>query len=422
MDFRTGAPRMRSSVTFAELISTGKHGMGIEEAIAQGQTNGLFPLETPARAGNGTFLNASQNDPNEIKLDYSDVLLVPGTLTSVSSRKDVTLTASISFENRDANSYSGVPVMAANMDGVGSISMAKALIAHRIFTCLAKTYSADVLIEFFQSDPELLDFCAATIGLRSTDILRFRRIYESIGNLKYVCLDVANGHTQRFVDFVSRFREEFPRIVVIAGNVVTPEQTELLAEAGADLIKVGIGAGSVCETRIKTGVGYPQFSSVLECVAIAREKNVRVVADGGCTCPGDVVKALAAGASFVMLGGMFAGHREGGGKIVTRRYFGDEVDATGSRIVLEKHYVEFYGMSSQLANEKHFDGLKPWKTSEGREVLVPFKPSLDETVYDLLGGLRSACTYVGVDSVSKLPNYSRFVRCHDTHNRVFENL
>ena len=365
--------------------------------------------------------NPSGTGKDDVKLDYNNVLLVPGTNTQVDSRKDVILERRIGFDRHWNIEFNGIPIMAANMDGVGSLPMASALMNHGIFTCLAKTHSSDDLVKFYHEDPARTSYCAITVGLREADRANFRVVASKVDRLKFVCLDVANGHTSRFVNFVRAFREEFPDPVIIAGNVVTPEQVMLLVEAGADLVKVGIGSGSVCETRIKTGVGYPQFSAVLECCEAAHSVGARVVADGGCTGPGDVVKAIAAGATFVMLGGMLAGHREGGGTVVTRRYLTDEIGSDGNRIILEKQFVEFYGMSSQAANEKHFDGLTFWRASEGREVLLPYRESLDDTVRDLLGGLRSACTYLGASEIAQLPECARFVRCNDTHNRVFEN-
>ncbi len=386
---------------------------------------------TPSLKGNGSGLFEEGNLDNvditknsvkdEIKLDYGNVLLVPGTQTTVTSRKLVNLNCQINFGRAESANYEGIPIMAANMDGVGSFPMADALIKHRIFTCLAKMHSEENLIEFFSEDPLRRDYCAITVGLRHNDRDKFKNVCQKAGPIKFACLDVANGHTQRFVNFLKDFRNEFPDVVIIAGNVVTPEQTKILVEAGADLVKVGIGGGSVCETRIKTGVGYPQFSAVMECGQAAREAGAHIVADGGCTCPGDVAKALAAGSAFVMLGGMFAGHKEGGGRVITRRFNTGEVTSEGKPVLQETKYVEFYGMSSQVANEKHFDGLQPWKTSEGREVLLPFKPSIDETVYDLLGGLRSTCTYLGAENLEDLPHHAKFVQCHDTHNRVFED-
>ncbi len=380
---------------------------------------------------NGSGLHEKRNPDNqgvtmnlihdEIKLDYGNVLLVPGTRTNVTSRKLVNLNCRISFNHNEKTVYEGIPIMAANMDGVGSFAMADALIRHRIFTCLAKMHSEENLIKFFSEDSLRRDYCAITVGLRHMDREKFKSVNQNAGPIKFACLDVANGHTQRFVSFLEEFRSEFPEVVIIAGNVVTPEQTEILVKAGADLVKIGIGGGSVCETRIKTGVGYPQFSAVVECGHAAREAGAHIVADGGCTCPGDVAKALAAGSAFVMLGGMFAGHKEGGGRVVTRRFNTGEITDEGKAILQENKYVEFYGMSSQIANNKHFDGLQPWKTSEGREVLLPFKPSIDETVQDMLGGLRSACTYLGAGNLQDLPQAAKFVQCHDTHNRVFED-
>ncbi len=386
----------------------------------------------PASSQNGTFgsVNSGQTavpalqnlEVYDTKLDYGNVLLVPGTRTPVSSRKDVNLHCRVEFAKHPSIVYDGIPIMAANMDGVGTLEMAKALLKHRIFTCLIKSYTAEELIEFFDADPLRRDFCAITVGLRELDRDTFAQVNEAAGPMKFVCLDVANGHTERFVKFLADFRDAFPHVVIMAGNVVTPEQTLALAQAGADLIKIGIGPGSVCETRIKTGVGYPQFSAVLECGQAAREAGVDIVADGGCTCPGDVAKAIATGAGFTMLGGMLAGHREGGGRVVTRTFQTGEILENGQPLVRQSKFVEFYGMSSQVANEKHFDGMQPWKTSEGREVLLPFRFSLEETIHDLLGGLRSTCTYLGAPNLSELPARARFVRCYDTHNRVFEDF
>ena len=238
----------------------------------------------------------------DIKLDYDDVLIVPGK-SPIASRKQVELNVGIDFPARRAG-FSGIPIMAANMDGVGTVEMADALRRHGIFTCLTKFHAPEQLAEYFSADPERRAFAAVTIGIGDEDWEKFTRTAELTGaHLTYVCLDVANGYTDRFVDCVRRFRDTFPDKVLIAGNVVTPEQTGGLIAAGADLVKVGIGGGSVCETRVKTGVGYPQFSTVIECAHAAREAGGRIIADGGCTTPGDVAKALAAGADFVMLGG-----------------------------------------------------------------------------------------------------------------------
>ena len=358
---------------------------------------------------------------DDIKLDYDDVLIIPGR-SGVSSRKDVQLETVIGFPARNAE-FRGVPIMAANMDGVGTFEVADRLKAKRLFTCLTKFHSTDDLIRFFSEDEERGRYCAISIGISDEDWQRFNDVADGAGSkLRFACIDVANGYTDRFVRRVRQFRAAFPDIVLIAGNVVTPEQTTRLIEAGADAVKVGIGGGSVCETRIKTGVGFPQFSVIIECVHAAHRVGARIVADGGCSSPGDVAKALAAGADFVMLGGMFAGHIEGGGQIIDRYFRSDEVDKDGNPVIERRQFVEFYGMSSKTANEKHFGGLQNYRSSEGRTVLLPLKPSLDDTLTDLLGGLRSTCSYVGAGKLSQLPEQASFVRCNNTHNRVFEDL
>ena len=358
---------------------------------------------------------------DEIKLDYDDILIVPQR-SPVASRKLVDLTIERSFSHRSAI-YQGVPIMAANMDGVGTMEMADALCKYGIFTCLTKFHATEELISFFSADRKRSHYCAVTIGIGDEDWQKFAAVHTSLGNdLAYACLDVANGYTDRFVKCVEKFCALYPDKVLIAGNVVTPEQTLRLLEAGADIVKVGIGGGSVCETRLKTGIGYPQFSAVLECADAAHSQGGSIVADGGCTTPGDVAKALAAGADFVMLGGMLAGHPEGGGLPVDRYFQSCEIGHDGKPIFEKKQYVEFYGMSSKTANEKHFGGLKDYRSSEGRTVLLPLRPSLADTIHDLLGGLRSTCSYVGAEKLSDLKDKARFVRCTHTHNRIFEEL
>ena len=358
---------------------------------------------------------------DEIKLDYDDILIVPGE-SPVASRKQVDLAIEADFAAR-SKQFRGVPIMAANMDGVGTMDMADALRQHGIFTCLTKFHSAEELNAFFAGDPERSSYCAMTIGIGEDDWQKFADVDAATGSaLAYACLDVANGYTDRFVHCVEKFRALYPGKVLIAGNVVTPEQTVRLIEAGADLVKVGIGGGSVCETRLKTGIGFPQFSAVHECARAAHSHGGRIVADGGCTMPGDVAKAIAAGADFVMLGGMFAGHPEGGGRLVDRYFQSGEVGKDGEPLVEKRLFVEFYGMSSKTANDKHFGGLKDYRSSEGRTVLLPLKPSLADTVHDLLGGLRSACSYVGAERLSQLKVKARFVRCTSTHNRIFEEM
>ena len=366
----------------------------------------------------------------DVKLDYKDVLIRPKRST-LGSRKDVDLERGYTFrnytpefpDNIEHRHWRGTPVMAANMDGVGTFEMADVLATAGIFTCLVKTYSAEQLVEYFDTDMyERTNYVAMSIGITDKDYDKFCKVYEQAdGNLKYVCIDVANGYSSRFRDFVADFRISYPHIVIIAGNVVTGEMTEELILAGADIVKVGIGPGSVCTTRIQTGVGYPQLSAVIECADAAHGLGGHIIADGGCTCPGDVAKAFAAGADFVMLGGMLAGHDEGGGDVITKRYWSNEIlDDTGLQNVDKKQFVKFYGMSSDAANTKHFGGLKDYRSSEGREVLVPYRGEVARTIQDVLGGIRSTCTYAGAERLKNLSKCTTFIRCTQTHNPIYE--
>ena len=362
---------------------------------------------------------------DDIKLDYSDVLIRPKRST-LKSRKEVDLFRTTKFRN-SKKVYSGIPIMAANMDGVGTFKMADELAKLNIFTCLVKTYKTNELVEFFDcSDLVQLTYrkqnVAMSIGTSDGDMKKFRNVYElTEGKVKYLCVDVANGYTEMFSDFIYQLRLNHPELVIIAGNVVTGDMTQELILNGADIIKVGIGPGSVCTTRIQTGIGYPQLSAVIECADAAHGLGGHIIADGGCTCSGDIAKAFGAGADFVMSGGMFAGHDEGGGKVIPKNYLSNEINMkSGEQYIETKMFVQFYGMSSETANEKHFGGLKDYRAAEGKEVLVPYRGSVDTTVQTILGGVRSACTYVGAGKIKDLPKCTTFVRVNNTHNRVYE--
>jgi GMP reductase len=373
---------------------------------------------------------------NDMKLDYKDVLIRPQRST-LTSRKDVDLKRKFKYVNYRPDvieevDYCGVPIMAANMDGVGTFEMADTLAKQELFTCLVKTYSINELVGYFDCDDFFyrdmrMNHVAYSMGISNDDEMKFRTVYElADGNIKYVCIDVANGYTERFVDFIKNFRVNYPAVVIIAGNVVTADQTQELILNGADIVKVGIGPGSVCTTRIQTGVGYPQLSAVIECADAAHGLGGHIIADGGCTCPGDVAKAFAAGADFVMLGGMLAGHDEGGGDIVTKFYetneivyeVADHIEKRNHKVE-KKNFVRFYGMSSKAANDKHFGGLKEYRSAEGREVLVPYRGSVSNTIQDILGGIRSTCTYVGADQLKRLSKCTTFVMCTQQFNAIY---
>ena len=370
----------------------------------------------------------------DMKLDYKDVLIRPKRST-LGSRKEVDLSRGYTFRNYKPyvatdvlpdgypagpyfeRHWRGTPIMASNMDGVGTFDIADTLAEQGMFTCLVKTYSVEELTNYFNAqNTNRTEYVAMSIGITDADREKFDAVYKEVGlKLKFVCIDVANGYSERFATFVRKFRTQYNHVVIIAGNVVTGEMTEELLLNGADIIKVGIGPGSVCTTRIQTGVGYPQLSAVIECADAAHGLGGHIIADGGCTCPGDVAKAFAGGADFVMLGGMLAGHDEGGGEVITKIYETDEVTKTDDgfydSVYEEKQFIQFYGMSSKSANEKHFGGLKDYRSSEGRTVLVPYRGAIMNTVQDILGGIRSTCTYAGAVRLKHLNKCTTFVRC-----------
>ena len=361
---------------------------------------------------------------NEAKLDYSDVLIRPKRST-LSSRKQVRLERKFKFRN-SRHEYEGIPIMAANMDGVGTFEMADELAQQNMFTCLVKTYSVEELVDFFNNDyPDnrRTQNIAMSIGTGTIDFDKLEAVYNKVSNkLKYVCMDIANGYSDHFAQHVKKVRNAFPNLVIIAGNVVTGEMTEELILNGADIVKVGIGPGSVCTTRIQTGVGYPQLSAVIECADAAHGLGGHIIADGGCNSSGDVAKAFAGGADYVMLGGMLAGHNEGGGDIITKKYQTNELLTDGLNVKTEqKQFVAFYGMSSDAANTKHFGGLKDYRASEGREVLVPYRGEVQHTVQAILGGLRSTCTYAGAMKLKQLSKCTTFVRVNNQFNKTYEN-
>ena len=354
---------------------------------------------------------------DDIKLDFSDVLIRPKRST-LTSRKEVDLYREYKFrnyipdfpENIQPQDYYGIPIMAANMDGVGTFEMALSLAKQGVFTCLSKNYPKhDLKNWIFEVGSSIKDYWAYSLGSNEQDLIKFDAVYlGTLDNdminrsMKYVCIDVANGYTEKFVEFVAKFRKLYPNLIIIAGNVVTREMTEELILNGADIVKVGIGPGSVCTTRIKTGVGYPQLSAIIECADAAHGLGGHIIADGGCINPGDVSKAFGAGADFVMLGGMLAGHTEGGGTI-------------------KDDYVEFYGMSSEIAMEKNYGKKADYRASEGRLVKIPFRGPVESTIFDILGGLRSACTYVGANTLKNFTKCTTFIRVNNTHNKIYEN-
>lgn len=329
-------------------------------------------------------------DPDR-KLDFDDVLIRPKR-SGLRSRAEVNVQRTFKMPHAGTE-ITGVPVIAANMDTVGTLKMAAALAEFGIFTALHKHYPLEEL-----KTARVSGACTfVTFGIDDQE--RIDRVLNALSSnsIDKICLDVANGYTESFVDFVRAVRERHPGKTIMAGNVATPDMTEALILAGADIVKVGIGPGSACMTRAMTGVGYPQLSAVVECADAAHGLGGHICADGGCRMPGDVAKAFAAGADFVMLGGMFAGHRE------------CMDDAQFAALAANGNMVEYYGMSSEEAMNKYSGGVAKHRASEGRVVRVEYKGEVKDTVQDILGGLRSACTYVGASKLKELSKRATFV-------------
>ena len=341
---------------------------------------------------------------NEIKLDYSDVLICPKRSESP-SRRNVVLERKFKFLNSGAE-WEGVPIVAANMATVGTFSMVRALAGFNMPVCLHKHYPVEHLVKFFSENDAFY-----TMGIKEEDSSKFDEFVSLFGrNPRMICLDVANGYTRYFVDHCKKIRDKCPDSILMAGNVCTPEMVqELLLAGGVDIVKIGIGPGSACTTRLVAGVGFPQLSANIECADAAHGLKGHIVADGGCVTSGDVAKAFGAGADFVMLGGMFAGHDE------------CEADWETDPKTGRKLFMKFYGMSSREAMEKFNGGVAPYKASEGRSAKVPYRGPAESTVQEILGGLRSACTYVGTESLKDFSKCCKFIRVNNTHNRIFEN-
>lgn len=341
----------------------------------------------------------------DIKLGFKNVMIRPKRST-LKSRSQVNLKRNFSFMHSKYQ-WSGIPIIAANMDTVGTFNMAKALFKHKLFTTIHKHYSTEEWQEFLKSSHEdLTNYIAISTGTSDIDAKKLQDIFKACPELNFICIDVANGYSEHFVAFVKQTREKYPDKVIIAGNVVTGEMVEELLLSGADIIKVGIGPGSVCTTRVKTGVGYPQLSAIIECADAAHGLGGQIISDGGCTTPGDVAKAFGAGADFVMLGGMFSGHDESGGELIKRD---------------GKSFKKFYGMSSETAMNKYVGGIAEYRASEGKTVEVAYKGKVENTIQDILGGIRSTCTYVGAQRLKELTKRTTFIRVEEQENRIYEN-
>jgi GMP reductase len=339
----------------------------------------------------------------DLKLGFKDVLIRPKRST-LKSRSQVNLERTFTFLH-SRRQWSGVPVIAANMDTVGTFEVAEVLAEFGMLTAIHKHYSLEAWDAFLARQGKgIYQRIMVSTGSSEADFERLGTILAAHPKLEFICIDVANGYAESFVQFVARVRAAWPDKTIVAGNVVTGEMVEELLLSGADIVKVGIGPGSACTTRVKTGVGYPQLSAVIECADAAHGLGGRIISDGGCSSAGDVSKAFGGGADFVMLGGMFAGHDESGGELVERGGI---------------TYKLFYGMSSATAMEKHAGGVAEYRSSEGKTVEVPYRGPIAETVRDILGGVRSACTYVGAGALKELTKRTTFIRVAEQESLTF---
>ena len=340
----------------------------------------------------------------DLKLNFDDVLMEPKRST-LSSRRDVDMTRKFTFRN-SGKIMEFTPIFASNMDGVGTFSMAKVLQEHRMMTVITKSTTLDQWKEAVGSGLRLqsVSVCTGTNKIwdpEAEDYTRMKQVLDSFPDVKMITVDVANAYHQNFVDFIKMVRDEFPDKVIVAGNVVTPEMVEELIINGADMVKIGIGPGSVCTTRTMTGIGVPQFSAIVECADAANGVDGHIMADGGCVWPGDIAKAFGGGAHAVMIGGMLAGHDESEQPVVDGK-------------------VEFYGMSSDRAREKHGKRKDGYRGNEGRWISLPHRGPVEPTVEDILGGVRSSATYIGARRLKDMPKCATFVRVENNINRVYE--
>lgn len=326
------------------------------------------------------------------KLDFDDVLIRPKRST-LQSREEVILERTYRFRN-SGQEWTGVPIIASNMDTVGTFKMAVAFAPYKMLVAIHKYYSLEEWREFAEDHPDVLPHVIVSGGISEEDFAFMTQVLEEFETIRFACLDVANGYQEKFVDAVKRFRLCFPDRILIAGNVVTHEMVEELLLAGADVVKVGIGNGAVCTTRKMTGVGYPQLSAVIECADAAHGLEGHVISDGGLVVPGDLAKAFGGGADFIMSGSLFAGHSESGG---------ERVEENGET------FLSYYGMSSKDALEKYHGGRAYYRAPEGKKVMVPFKGNVKWTIEEILGGLRSACSYVGARRLKELSKRTTFI-------------
>lgn len=334
----------------------------------------------------------------DTKLDYNDVLIRPKRSTLM-SRSQVNLERTIRFPI-SKQTWTGIPIMCANMDTIGTYEMYKVFSQYKIITAFHKFYTVD---DYKKMDLDT-DYFMVSTGISDVNLASLRSILSEI-DVKFICVDIANGYMEKLVSFCANLRSLYPDKIIVAGNVVTREITEeLILRGKVDIVKIGIGPGSACLTRVKTGVGMPQLSAIDECADAAHGVNGFIIGDGGITSPGDLSKGYGAGADFIMIGGMFSGHDENPGDIIEEN---------------NEKYKLFYGMSSQTAMEKNYGKMEKYRSSEGRTLKIKYKGPLRNTIEDILGGVRSTCTYINAQNIKNIPKCCTFVKVNRIINTVY---
>jgi GMP reductase len=335
---------------------------------------------------------------DDVKLDFSDVLILPKR-NQYSSRSEVTLERTFKFKY-SPYSWTGVPIMVSNMDTTGTIQMAKEMEKHKVLTCLHKYYTCEDIINANLNK----EYYAISSGINSNDLIKLDKIMETI-DPKFICIDVANGYMTKMVDTCKIIRDKYPDKIIIAGNVCTSEGVlELVIEGKVDIVKVGIGSGSCCTTRKQTGIGMPQLSAVMECADTAHGMDAHIISDGGLQVIGDFSKAYGSGADFVMSGSMFAGHYESGGNLIEEN---------------GKLYKIFYGMSSETAMNIYSGGVAKYKSSEGKTVKIEDRGPVENTILDIMGGIRSTMTYIGAKNIKNIPKCVTFIKVNRQLNTIY---
>ena len=360
---------------------------------------------------------------DDIQLDYCDVLLRPKRST-LASRSQVEVVRTYTFR-WCPRSLEATGIVAANMFTTGTMEIARQMQKQKLLTALHKHYAVDELLSFLKKNAQEFgnnELLFVSSGVSDADFAKLTEIMDS-GLISNICIDVANGYSPYLVNYIKKVRSAWPNSLIMAGNVVTGDMCEDLILSGADIVKVGIGPGSVCTTRKLTGVGRPQFSTVIECADAAHGVGGMVCADGGCTVPGDVCKSFCAGADFVMLGGLLAGHAESAGELSTKHFQTNEVDMIDNKTcalqIEEKQFKKFYGMSSEFAQQAHYGGMKKYRASEGKVVEIPFRGPIEPTLLAILGGLRSCMTYIGAKRLKDMPKCATFYRVNRQLNNIF---